>query len=164
MDFDNFFFFFPFFGLKQPGFRKKVFFCLLVRGVYAPYTLNGQTTKKNTFFMCVSPKLIIIFNIFIFFRAGWFWRNPSKSRLLMLLCHLDHQQEQLHSYVHRPRRIQDRWRVHLVRTTLYQGKISMYYWIRSKSTRVERYNIVHQYGKQEGIIHPYFALVQGSSH
>ena len=163
MDFDNFFFFFPFFGLKQLGFRKKCFFAYWSGGLTLPTPLMARPLK-NTFFMCVSPKLIIIFNIFIFFRAGWFWCNPSKSRLLMLLCHLDHQQEQLHSYVHRPRRIQDRWRVHLVRTTLYQGKISMYYWIRSKSTRVERYNIVHQYRKQEGIIHPYFALVQGSSH
>ena len=53
----------------------------------------------------------------------------------------------------------------------------------SENTTVKRYNIVHQYGKQEGIdrmyrnesndcgflltysiIHPYFALVQGSSY
>ena len=53
MDFEIFFFFIPIFGLKQPDFRKKVFFCLVVRGVYPPYTLSGPTTKK-TLFLCVS--------------------------------------------------------------------------------------------------------------
>ena len=59
--------------------------------------------------------------------------------------------------------------------------------MRTKSPTVKRYNIVHQYGKQEvidrlldrmyrkesngcgflrtySVIHPYFALIQGSSH
>ena len=31
-DFDNFFFFFPIFGPKQPDFRKKVFFLLSGQG------------------------------------------------------------------------------------------------------------------------------------
>ena len=53
MDFDNFFFFFPIFGLKQPDFRKKNVFWLVVRGVYPPYTLSGPTTKKKHF-LCVS--------------------------------------------------------------------------------------------------------------
>ena len=47
-------FFFPqIFGLKQSDFREKKFFgfCLVVRGVYPPYSLSGPTTKKNTFFM-----------------------------------------------------------------------------------------------------------------
>jgi hypothetical protein len=50
--FDNFFFFFTIFGRKQPECRKKVVFCLVVRGAYPPYTLNGPTTKKTPF-MCV---------------------------------------------------------------------------------------------------------------
>ena len=33
-------------------------FCLVVSGVYPPYTLSGPTTKKNTFFMCVFPKRV----------------------------------------------------------------------------------------------------------
>ena len=55
-DFDKTFdIFSPIFGLKQLDFReeKKVVFCLVVRGVYPPYTLSGPTTKKNTF-LCVS--------------------------------------------------------------------------------------------------------------
>ena len=51
-DFDNFFFFYPIFGLKQPDFRKKSVFCLVVRGVYSlhpPHTLSGPTTKKHFF-------------------------------------------------------------------------------------------------------------------
>jgi hypothetical protein len=46
--FDNFFFFSPIFGLKQQAFGKKLFFCLVVRGVYPPYTLSGSTTKLST--------------------------------------------------------------------------------------------------------------------
>ena len=38
-----------------PYFRENMFFCLVVMGVYPPYTLSGPTTKKNTFFMCVFP-------------------------------------------------------------------------------------------------------------
>ena len=54
MDFDNFFFFFPILGLKQPDFRgNKWFFCLVVRGVYPPYTLSGPTTKKHFFYVCL---------------------------------------------------------------------------------------------------------------
>jgi len=53
MDFDNFFFFFPIFGLKQPDFREKNGFLLSGQEVYPPYTLSGPTTKKNTF-LCVS--------------------------------------------------------------------------------------------------------------
>ena len=50
-NFANFFFFFQIFGLKQPDFReKKCFFCLVVRGVYPPYTLSGPTTKKTLYF------------------------------------------------------------------------------------------------------------------
>ena len=56
--FYNFFFFFPIFGLKQPNFRKKVFFCLVVRGVYPPNILIGPTTKKKHFYMCVFPKKV----------------------------------------------------------------------------------------------------------
>ena len=43
------------FGIKQPDFREKVLFCLVVRGVYPdpPNTLSGPTTKKITF-LCVS--------------------------------------------------------------------------------------------------------------
>ena len=41
-------FFFPIFGLKHPD-RKKVFFCLVVRGVYPPYTLSGPT--KTLFYV-----------------------------------------------------------------------------------------------------------------
>ena len=35
-------------------YRKKVFFCLVVRGVYPPYPLSGPTTKKTLFILCVS--------------------------------------------------------------------------------------------------------------
>ena len=38
-------------GLVVHG--QKVFFCLVVRGVYPPYTLSGPTLKKH-FFLCVS--------------------------------------------------------------------------------------------------------------
>ena len=59
--FDNFFFFIPIFGLKQPDFReeKKVFFCLLV---YPPYTLSGPTTKKNYFMRVFHYKLNGLFH------------------------------------------------------------------------------------------------------
>ena len=40
-DFNNFFFF--------------VVFCLVNRGVYPPYTLSGQTSKKTFFCMCGFP-------------------------------------------------------------------------------------------------------------
>ena len=46
------FFFFPNFLAE---FSTKCFFCLVVRGVYPPYTRSGPTTKKNNFFMCVFP-------------------------------------------------------------------------------------------------------------
>ena len=39
--------------LKQPDIRD-FFFCLVVRGVYPPYTLGGPTPKKHTIFLCVS--------------------------------------------------------------------------------------------------------------
>ena len=52
--FCQFILFSPIFGLKQPDFReKKMFFCLVVRGVYPPYTLSGPTTKKNRFYVCL---------------------------------------------------------------------------------------------------------------
>ena len=41
------FFFFKIFGIKRPD------FCLVVRGLYPPYTLSGPITKKKLFFMCV---------------------------------------------------------------------------------------------------------------
>ena len=44
------FFFFPNFLAE---FSTKCFFCLVVRGVYPPYTRSGPTTKKTTF-LCVS--------------------------------------------------------------------------------------------------------------
>ena len=44
-----------FLDLNSRSLEKKVFFCLVVRGVYPPYTLSGPTTKKITFFMCVFP-------------------------------------------------------------------------------------------------------------
>ena len=40
----------------SPFKEKNVVFCLVVGGVTPPYTLNGPTTKKITFFMCVFPK------------------------------------------------------------------------------------------------------------
>ena len=60
MDFGNFYIFPQIFGLKQPNFReKKVYFCLVVRGVYLPYTLSGPTNKKK--FSCVSILPIKVF-------------------------------------------------------------------------------------------------------
>ena len=45
--------------MQLPGeFSPKVIFCLVVGGFTPPYTLNGPTTKKNTFFMCVFPNLM----------------------------------------------------------------------------------------------------------
>ena len=74
----QFFFFFPIFGLKQPDFReKKVFFCLVVRGVYPPYTLSGTTTKK-TFFLCVSSLISMVYSLFVYstLRVGF---SPLKD-------------------------------------------------------------------------------------
>ena len=80
-----------------------------------------------------------------------------------------------------PRRIQDRWRGHLVWTTLSECKIRVYYWVfekhhgrkiqhcssrwearrdRSRRDRSKNCAFLRMYS----IIHPYFALVQGSSH
>ena len=55
MDFDNFLFFFPIFGLKQPDFReKKCFFSLVVGGGFTlPTPLVVRPLKKR---MCVFPK------------------------------------------------------------------------------------------------------------
>ena len=51
MDFDNFLF--------QSDFRgEKVFFCLVVRGVYPPYPLSGPTTKKNRYDLSMGDKQI----------------------------------------------------------------------------------------------------------
>ena len=45
------------FCAKTAGFQRKiVVFCLVVRGVYPPYTLSGPTTQKKHF-MCVFPNL-----------------------------------------------------------------------------------------------------------
>ena len=52
-DFDNFFFFFPIFGLKSRILEKKVGFWLVVRGVYPPYIISGPTTKKTLFYACL---------------------------------------------------------------------------------------------------------------
>ena len=57
MDFENVFFFFPIYGLKQPDLRKKWFF-LSGQGGLPPYTLSGPTTHKKHFFMCVLPNLV----------------------------------------------------------------------------------------------------------
>ena len=46
---------------NSPILEKKRFFCLVVRGVYPPYTLSGPTTKKPTFLMCVFPKFACMF-------------------------------------------------------------------------------------------------------
>ena len=40
-------------GEFSPFIEKKVVFCLVVGGVTPP-PLSGPTTKKNTFFLCVS--------------------------------------------------------------------------------------------------------------
>ena len=40
-------------GEFSPFIEKKVVFCLVVWGVYPPYTLSGPTTKK-ILFLCVS--------------------------------------------------------------------------------------------------------------
>ena len=49
----QFFLFLPNFWAKTAGVLKKRIWCLVVRGVYPPYTLSGPTTKENTF-LCVS--------------------------------------------------------------------------------------------------------------
>ena len=51
----QFFLFLPNFWAKPAELKKKMFFCLVARGVYPHYTLSGPTTKRNTFFMCVFP-------------------------------------------------------------------------------------------------------------
>ena len=43
-------------GEFSPFIEKKEVYCLVV-GVPPPHTLSGPTTEKNTFFMCVFPKL-----------------------------------------------------------------------------------------------------------
>ena len=47
-------------GEFSPFIEKKVVFCLVVGGVTPLPPLSGPTTKKNTFFLCVSS-LIHIF-------------------------------------------------------------------------------------------------------
>ena len=50
--------FLPNFWAKTVGFyRNKVFFCLVVRGVYPAYTLCGPITKKHTF-LCLSSLIV----------------------------------------------------------------------------------------------------------
>ena len=47
-------FFFSNFWAKKTGFiEKKVVFCLVVGGVYPPYTLSSPTTKKTLFYVCL---------------------------------------------------------------------------------------------------------------
>ena len=41
-------------GKFSPFIEKKVVFCLVVGGVTPLHPLSGPTTKKNTFFLCVS--------------------------------------------------------------------------------------------------------------
>ena len=55
----QFFLFSPIFGLKKPDFikKKKVFFCLVVRGVYPPYSYTNGFVVPATFFMCVFPNI-----------------------------------------------------------------------------------------------------------
>ena len=64
-------------------------FCLVVRGVYPPYTLSGPTTKTNTFFMCVFPKgpsyNFIIFDKFPVLYSPW-GSNGGKPPFLVLIA------------------------------------------------------------------------------
>ena len=48
-------------GEFSPFIDKKVVFCLVVGGVTPPAPLSGPTTKKTTFFLCVSSLTCSIF-------------------------------------------------------------------------------------------------------
>ena len=76
------FFFNPIFGLKQPDFKGKGGFLLMVRGIYPLYPLSGPTTKKGTF-LCVCVPLVIIKNFSMFKWFGFFTLFLEKRSFLL---------------------------------------------------------------------------------